>query len=144
MGLRSSSCTAMKIRGISGKWKAMWNSSPLPKYGANVRRPLIGFGQKHLAGIFRVQTAAKLANDGVRFRQVFAVGSVALDQIGHGVETEAIDADVEPEFHHPPHGFEDCGVVIVQVRLMAEEAVPIVGLSRPDPRPNSKARYRER
>jgi hypothetical protein len=23
--------TAMKIRGISGKWNAMWNSSPSPK-----------------------------------------------------------------------------------------------------------------
>jgi hypothetical protein len=30
---RSSCRTAMNIRGISGKWNAMWHSSPSPKYG---------------------------------------------------------------------------------------------------------------
>jgi hypothetical protein len=33
MGVRMPWRTAMKIRGISGKWNAMWNSSPSPKYG---------------------------------------------------------------------------------------------------------------
>ncbi len=31
IGRRSPLKTAMYIRGISGKWKAMWNSSPSPK-----------------------------------------------------------------------------------------------------------------
>jgi hypothetical protein len=30
-GLRSSSRKAMNMRGMIGKWKAMWNSSPAPK-----------------------------------------------------------------------------------------------------------------
>ena len=32
MGKRSSRASAMYMRGISGKWNAMWHSSPLPKY----------------------------------------------------------------------------------------------------------------
>ncbi len=31
IGLRSSSRSAMNMRGISGKWNAMWNSSPWAK-----------------------------------------------------------------------------------------------------------------
>ena len=34
IGKRSSIWIAMKSRGISGKWKAMWHSSPSPKYSA--------------------------------------------------------------------------------------------------------------
>ena len=32
IGKRDSRRTAMKMRGITGKWKAMWHSSPSPKY----------------------------------------------------------------------------------------------------------------
>ncbi len=31
MGKRSSMRSDMKRRGITGKWNAMWHSSPLPK-----------------------------------------------------------------------------------------------------------------
>ena len=34
IGCRSSRAIAMYIRGISGKWNAMWHSSPSPKYCA--------------------------------------------------------------------------------------------------------------
>ena len=67
--------------------------------------------------------------------QVFAVRAVALDQVGHGVQTEAVDADVEPELHHAPHGFEDGGIVVIQVGLMAEEAVPVIGFRNRVPGP---------
>ena len=34
IGKRSSIWMAMKSRGMSGKWNAMWHSSPPPKYAA--------------------------------------------------------------------------------------------------------------
>ena len=38
---------AMNRRGISGKWNAMWHSSPLAEVGDGVLRPLVGLGQQH-------------------------------------------------------------------------------------------------
>ncbi len=46
-GKRSSMCTAMNSRGISGKWNAMWHSSPVAEVGDGVLRPLVRFRQKH-------------------------------------------------------------------------------------------------
>ena len=33
----------------------------------------------------------------MRLRQVLAVGALALEEVGHGVEPQAVDAQVEPE-----------------------------------------------
>ncbi len=57
---------------------------------------------------------------------VFATGAVALDEIGDGVETEGVDAEVEPEAHGFEDFFHDSGVVEVEVGLVREEAVPVV------------------
>ena len=64
----------------------------------------------------------------MRFAQIFVVGALALDQIGNGVEPKAVDAHVEPEAHDLQHRFHDLRIVEVQIRLMAEEAMPVVGL----------------
>ncbi len=61
--------------------------------------------------------------------QVLAVGAVALEQIGNGVEAEPVEAEVEPEADHVEHGLLDLGVVEVEVRLVAEEPVPEVLLA---------------
>ncbi len=47
IGKRSSMRSAMNIRGISGKWNAMWHSSPVAEVGGRVLRPLVGLGQEH-------------------------------------------------------------------------------------------------
>ena len=57
---------------------------------------------------------------------VFAIGAVALDEVGNGVETESVDAHVEPEAHGLEDFFHDARVVEVQIGLMGEEAVPVV------------------
>ena len=44
----------MNMRGISGKWKHMWHSSPSPKYSAHVARPLVGLGEQEAVGIVGV------------------------------------------------------------------------------------------
>ena len=62
----------------------------------------------------------------VGFGHVLAAGAVALDQVGNGVEAEAVDAHVQPEAHGVEHFFHDARVVEVQVGLVGEEAVPVV------------------
>ena len=62
----------------------------------------------------------------MRLGQVLAVGAVALEEVGHGVEAEAVEAEVEPEAQRLEHRLLDLGVVVVEVRLVGEEAVPVV------------------
>ncbi len=102
---------------------------------AHVFGPHVGFGEQHLPGEVRVEPGAQLLEDGVRFGQVLARGALALDEIGHGVDAKAVDAEIEPELHHLPDLFAHGGVVVVEIRLMAEEPVPVVGLRHRIPRP---------
>ena len=63
----------------------------------------------------------------MRLGQVLAVGALALVEVGHGVEAEAVEAEVEPEAQDVEHRLLDLGVVEVEVGLVGEEAVPVVG-----------------
>ncbi len=91
----------------------------------HVLRPLIGFGQQHLALGVGVEFAAQPFDDGMRLRQVLVVGAVALAEIGNGVETEAVDAGVEPALHHLHQRAHHARIVEIEVRLVREEAVPV-------------------
>ena len=53
-------------------------------------------------------------------------GAVLLEQEGHGVEPEPVQAQVEPVPHHVEHGVGHFGVVVVEVGLVGVEAVPVV------------------
>ncbi len=64
----------------------------------------------------------------VRLRQVLARCALALDQVGHRVHAKAVDAEIQPKLHDRPDRFANCRIVVVQVRLVAEEPVPVVGL----------------
>ena len=72
--------------------------------------------------------ARRLLDDGVGLGEALAGGAVALDEVGDGVETEGVDAEVEPEAHGLEDFVHDGGVVEVEVGLVGEEAVPVVGL----------------
>ena len=93
----------------------------------DVGRPLVGLGQQHAVGVVGVDLRAHALEVVVRLGQVLAVGAVALVQVGHGVEPEAVHAEVEPEAQDLEHRLLDLGVVEVEVRLVGEEAVPVVG-----------------
>ena len=67
--------------------------------------------------------------------EVLAVGAGTLVEVGDRVETEPVDAHVEPERQRLEHRLVDLGVVEVQVRLVAVEAVPEVLLADRVPRP---------
>ena len=71
----------------------------------------------------------------MRLRQVLAVRALALVEVRHGVEPEAVDPEVEPEAQHVQHRLLHLGVVVVQVGLVREEAVPVVLPGDRVPRP---------
>jgi hypothetical protein len=62
----------------------------------------------------------------VRLGQVLAVRALALDEVRHGVQPQAVHAEVEPEAHDPQHRPHNLRVVVVQVGLVAEEPMPVV------------------
>ena len=101
----------------------------VPEVRPHLLGTLIRLREQHPPGKMFVEPAAKEPDDVVRFRQALARRSLALDQVGHGIHTESIDTEAKPELHDLPHFLADGGVVVVQVRLMAEEPVPVV-LSR--------------
>ena len=103
--------------------------------GPHVGRQLVGLGQQHPAGMPRIDVRADRLDDGVRLGQVLAARAIALDQVRHGVEAEAIDAQIEPEVQHRQHLADDRRVVVVEIRLMMKKPVPVVRLRDRIPRP---------
>ena len=92
---------------------------------AHVFGPLVGLGQKKLAGVVLVDQCADLLDDRVRLGKIFIVGSVALDEVRNRVQPETVDAHVQPEAHDLENGLEHPGIVEVEIRLVAEKAVPV-------------------
>ena len=62
-------------------------------------------------------------------REVLTVGAVFLIQVGDGIQAESIDSGVRPVAQHVLHGLAHGWVFKVQVRLVVEEAVPVVLLA---------------
>ena len=107
----------------------------LAKIRPNVCRCLRHFGQKHAALIVLVQEATHGLKNGVRLRQIGVVGTLTFAQIWDGIETEAIHAEIEPEAHGLQHRVKNTGIGVVEVRLLGEKAMPVVGLSHRVPGP---------
>ena len=107
-----------------------------PEVVDDVLRPLVGLRQQHpVAPELAVQGGAQLGDERVRLGEVLAVGPLPLEQVGDGVQPEAVNPQVEPEAADVHHLLADLGVVVVEVGLMAEEAVKVVGLSAVIPGP---------
>jgi len=77
----------------------------------------------------RVDLLADPLEELVRAREVLAVGALLLEEVGHGVEPEAVDAHVEPELQRLDDRLLDPLVLEVQVGLVAEEPMPEVLLA---------------
>ena len=80
IGCRSSCAIAMYMRGISGKWYAMWHSSPSPKYSRTSSGHWLASASSSTFGYVRVDQRAQLLQDRVRLGQVLVVGAFALDR----------------------------------------------------------------
>ena len=94
IGVRSSLRSAMYMRGMSGKWNAMWHSSPSPKYGRTSVGHWFASARKMRFVELRVERRAQLLQHVVRLGQILAVRALALDEIRNRVEPQAVDADV--------------------------------------------------
>ncbi len=114
------------MRGISGKWNAMWHSSLSPKYWTTSAGHWFASASSTRSGKSRVDLLADPLEVLVRARQVLAVGAFFFEQIRDGVQPEAVDAELEPEPQRADHRVLDGRVLEVQVGLVAEEAVPVV------------------
>ena len=103
IGKRSSIRIAMNSRGISGKWNAMWHSSPSPKYATASSGHWFASASSIRFGEALVDVGAQLLQERVGLGQVLAVRALALVQVRHGVEAQAVDAHLEPEVDHRAH-----------------------------------------
>ena len=101
----------------------------------DVVRPLIGLAQQDTSRVLLVDHRAQLFEDLVGSRQVLAARSLGLDEVGDGVETETVDAQVHPESDGVEHLLHDPGLLEVEVGLVVEEAVPVELLALGVPRP---------
>ncbi len=136
MGKRSSIWMDMNSRGMTGKWKHMWHSSPpCAEVGDGVLRPLVGLGEQDAIFVLAVEVAAQFLEESVRLRQVLAAGAVALVQVGNGVQPQAIDAALQPEIEDVEDGLVHGGVVVVEIGLVRVEAVPVKGVGDRVPGP---------
>ena len=62
-------------------------------------------------------------------REVLAVGGLALVEVRHGVHPEAVDAEVQPEAERRDDLLLHRRVLVVEIGLVREEAVPVVLLA---------------
>ena len=95
---------------------------------ADIFGPLIGFGQEHAPRIMLVEVFAELFEYRMGFRQIFIAGALPDAEIGHRIKTHPVYPHIKPEAHHLQDGLDHLRVVMVQVGLMGEEAMPVVGL----------------
>jgi hypothetical protein len=103
--------------------------------GVHVFRPLIGLGEKELARRIGVELGPDLLDDRVGLREVLVVRSFALAEIGDGVQAEAVDPEIQPAPHRLHDGQEHARIVVIEVRLMREETVPVIGFRHRIPGP---------
>ncbi|GAX59041.1 hypothetical protein SO3561_10618 [Streptomyces olivochromogenes] len=95
----------------------------------DVLGPLVRLRQQHRVRIVRVDLLADPLQELVRCRKVFAVRSLDLVEVRHRVQPEPVDAQVQPEPQRGDDLFLDGGVLVVEVGLVGEEAVPEVLLA---------------
>jgi hypothetical protein len=109
----------------------------------HVLGPLVRLGEEHPVWVARVDFGTHALEIVVGLGEVLAVRAVALVEVRHRVEPEAVDAEVEPEPQDVQHRLLHLGVVVVEVGLVGEEAVPVVLAALRVPRPVRRLRVEE-
>ena len=125
----------MNIRGMTGKWNAMWHSSPSPKYSTESSGHWFASASSIRSREALVDVRAQLLEERVGLGQVLAVRALALVQVRDRVEAQPVDAHLEPEVHRLHDRVADLRVLEVEVGLVGVEAVPVVLLGDRIPRP---------
>ncbi len=107
----------------------------IAEVGPHVGRPLVGLGKQKAIGIFRIDHSPHFADGDMRLRQVLARRAVPLQQIRNCIQAQTVHAAVQPEPHRIEHRVENRRVIVVQIRLVGEEAVPVICIRHRIPRP---------
>ena len=107
----------------------------IAEVGPHVRWQLVRFSEQHPIGSPGVYVFPDCLDDGVCLEEVLAGRAVALDQVRHRIETKPVDTQIQPEVEHRQHLAHHRRIVVIQVRLMVKEPVPVVRLGNRIPRP---------
>ncbi len=92
----------------------------------DILRPHVRLGEQHAVRVARIHFCTHPLQVLVRQRQVLAVRPVLFEEIRHCIQPETVDAKVEPEAQDVEHRLLHFRVLVVEIRLMEEEAVPVV------------------
>ena len=95
---------------------------------AHVLGPLVGLSQEQAVLVMLVDHRAHLLDHFMGLGQVFVIGALAHAQVRNGVEAQAVHPHVEPKAHHADDGLYHFRVVVVEVRLVGEKTMPVIGL----------------
>ena len=71
----------------------------------------------------------------MRFGEVLVDRALAFDQIGHGIQTHAVDPEIEPESHDINDGPQYSRIVEIEVGLVGVKPMPVISLRHRVPRP---------
>ena len=100
----------------------------IAEIGPRILGPLVGLRQEQPVWIVLFHFGAELLQHRVRLRQVLVVGAVALDQVRDRVETQPVDAHIQPVVKELLDLLHHLRIVEVEVGLVRVEAVPEEGL----------------
>ena len=100
----------MNIRGISGKWNAMWHSSPSPKYATASSGHWFASASSIRSSKFASTCGAQIRQELVGLGQVLAVRPLPFEEVRDGVEAQAVDPQRQPEVDHAQHRRADPGL----------------------------------
>jgi hypothetical protein len=97
--------------------------------------PLVGLGQEHPVTVPLVDVAAELPQELVGRLEVLAARPVLLVEVRDGVEPQPVETEIEPVVDDREHLLPNAGVLVVEIGLVGEEAVPVVGARHRIPGP---------
>jgi hypothetical protein len=103
--------------------------------GDGIFRPLIGLGEEHSITVFSVDVITQFFEEGVSFRKTLAGSSFAFVEVRNGVEAHSVHADVTPEIENTNDLGVDFRIVEIDVGLVKEKAMPVIGVCDRVPSP---------
>src|SRR3954454_721322 len=73
-----------------------------------------------------IHVGSQLSEKLMRLGKVLAIGPVALEQVRYGIAAKSIEPHLQPVRHHVQHCLANFRVVVIEIWLVAEEAVPVM------------------
>lgn len=113
--------------GHEGEVEAHMELIVIAEVMGDIGGPLIGLGQEEGSGESFINELAQAFAEGMGFGEIFAVGAIPFVEIGHRVDTEAVETHGQPVGHDLKHFFLHGGIVVVEIGLVAVKSMPVVG-----------------